>query len=199
MNNLLQKTALLLMLAAMIVLAEGCCNRSVSTPEAVRQQGQTSIQTPVPGQQPVGSATVVERPADILENTGLNYSIDGQKKSAKAGSRVAGGAFEKQYLHGVELMEKGEFTQAIELFDELIKRYPNTEEASIAELCIAELYFRNKSNDRAMQAYERIVANYPQSHAAENARAGIAYLKNFQQYEQEYVSPDVEARKRRGY
>ena len=198
MINLLQKTALLLMLAALIVLADGCCNRSASTPQTTGQQGQTSTSPTVPGQQPDRPARVVERPAELLENTGLNYSIDGQNKAAKAAGKSAG-AFEKQYLHGVELMEKGEFTQAIELFDELIKRYPSAEEASIAELCIAELYFRNKSNDRALQAYERIVANYPQSHAAENARAGIAYLKNFEKYEQEYVSPDVEARKRRGY
>jgi outer membrane protein assembly factor BamD (BamD/ComL family) len=96
-------------------------------------------------------------------------------------------------------MEKGEFGKAISLFDELIKRYPNSEEASIAELCIAELHFRNKSNDLALKAFERIVELYPQSHAAENARSGIDYLRSIERFENEYVSPDVEARKRKGY
>ncbi len=199
MPNLLVKSTAAILLSMVLLLTDGCCRRTENSsgdPErAGRQAGQQ-----VNGQKHPNETTVaVDRPVELLEKTGLNYSIDGSGVAKKAGAGVNNSFFEKQYLQGVDLMEKGEYNKAIELFDELVKRYPNTEEASIAELCIAELFFRNKSNDRALQAYERIVANYPQSHAAENARAGIAYLKNFEKYEQEYVSPDVESRKRRGY
>ncbi len=199
MNILLQKSALALLLAAVLLLSDGCCSRQTETPGGSGQPGQQTSQQGGTEKGPDGKTKVVDRPAELLEKNGLNYSIEGVKTAKKAGPAASNNFFEKQYLQGVDLMEKGEFTKAIELFDELIKRYPNTEEASIAELCIAELYFRSKSNDRALQAYERIVANYPQSHAAENARAGIAYLQNFEKYEQEHISPDVEARKRRGY
>lgn len=196
-----EKSAVIALLAMSVLFVDGCCRRDSVAPGSSQQPGMSSSSSSDPSakKQVDGQKSVVERPVELLEKTGLNYSIDGSKVAGKAAAATAGGFFEKQYLQGVELMEKGDYSKAIELFDELIKRYPNTEEASIAELCIAELYFRNKSNDRALQAYERIVANYPQSHAAENARAGIEYLKNFEKYEQEYVSPDVEARKRRGY
>ena len=199
MNKTVAKGFVAILLPATLLLSDGCCRRqngsadSQSGPGSRPQSGSADVDLPD------GKTAVVDRPVELLEKTGLNYSIDGVKPGAKkAPSATSNSFFEKQYLEGVQLMEKGEFSKAIELFDELVKRYPNTEEASIAELCIAELYFRNKSNERALQIYERIVANYPQSHAAENARAGIDYLKNFEKYEQEHISPDVESRKRRG-
>lgn len=175
----------------------GCCGQKTFPPPghsetAVKQQADAVAS----GSE---NASTVEKPLELLDKTGLNYSIDqdGKVPGDKKRSEVSS-FFEKQYMHGVELMEKGEFSEAITLFDELVKRYPNTEEASIAELCIAELYFRNKSNDMALQIYQRIVEKYPHSHAAENARAGIDYLQSFDRFADEHVSPEIEARKRRG-
>ncbi len=200
MNKTVLKAFTAILLPAVLLSADGCCRRQDGSADSpVAPGSHPQLNTKAAGQSE-GKTAVADRPVELLEKTGLNYSIDGVKPGAKkAPSATNNSFFEKQYLEGVQLMEKGEFSKAIELFDELIKRYPNTEEASIAELCIAELYFRNKSNERALQIYERIVANYPQSHAAENARAGIDYLKNFEKYEQEHISPDVESRKRRGY
>lgn len=200
MHKTVVKGLLAFLLTAVLLLSDGCCRKQNESADSTTVPGGRSQQSAEAAGQADGKTSAVDRPAELLEKTGLNYSIDGVKPGTKkAPSATNNSFFEKQYLEGVQLMEKGEFSKAIELFDELIKRYPNTEEASIAELCIAELYFRNKSNERALQIYERIVANYPQSHAAENARAGINYLKNFEKYEQEHISPDVESRKRRGY
>ncbi|KAF1081842.1 MAG: hypothetical protein GQF41_1482 [Candidatus Rifleibacterium amylolyticum] len=190
--------SLLILSVCLLWQLTGCCGQKTLPPpgrsESASKQPVTTIAS--------GSAdsSTVERPLEMLDKTGLNYSIDqagqtpGDKKKSAAGS-----FFEKQYMQGVELMEKGEYSEAITLFDELVKRYPNTEEASIAELCIAELYFRNKSNDMALQIYQRIVEKYPHSHAAENARAGIEYLQSFDRFADEHVSPEIEARKRRGH
>lgn len=200
MNKTVLKAFTAVLLPAVLLFADGCCRKQGGSADSQTATVNRPQQGTEAASQSDGKTAVVDRPVELLEKNGLNYSIDGIKTGAKkAPSATNNSFFEKQYLEGVQLMEKGEFSKAIELFDELIKRYPNTEEASIAELCIAELYFRNKSNERALQIYERIVANYPQSHAAENARAGIDYLKNFEKYEQEHISPDVESRKRRGY
>ncbi len=200
MNKTVVKSFVAVLLPAVMLFSYGCCSRQNGSADTPAGPGKGPQQGSAGAGNRDGDTAAVDRPAELLEKTGLNYSIDGVKPGTKKAPVATNNSFfEKQYLEGVQLMEKGEFSKAIELFDELIKRYPNTEEASIAELCIAELYFRNKSNDRALQIYERIVANYPQSHAAENARAGIDYLKNFERYEQEHISPDVESRKRRGY
>ncbi|EKD81978.1 MAG: hypothetical protein ACD_39C01537G0002 [uncultured bacterium] len=192
--------SLLIGSALLLLQLTGCCGRgTLPTPgssENARKSPSETASGTLPGEQ----TTTVVKPLEMLDGNGLNYSIDqpgskpGDKKRTESGS-----FFDKQYMHGVELMEKGEFSEAITLFDELAKRYPNTEEASIAELCIAELYFRNKSNDMALKIYQRIVETYPHSHAAENARAGIEYLQSFDKLADEHVSPDIEGRKRRGY
>jgi len=177
----------------------GCCERTTlpppGRPETVKKE---PAQTP--GETPESRTGAIERPLELLEGNGLNYSIDQPGRAQGNKKLSAGGSlFESKYMQGVELMEKGEYSEAISLFDELVKKYPNTEEASIAELCIAELYFRNKSNDMALKIYQRIVENYPQSHAAENARAGIDYLQSFDKLADEHVSSEIEDRKRRGY
>lgn len=200
MNKTVARGFVAVLLSAILLFSDGCCRRQNGSADPAAAPGNRPQQSSQTAGQTDDKTAVVDRPVELLEKNGLNYSIDGVKPGAKkTPSATSNSFFEKQYLEGVQLMEKGEFSKAIELFDELVKRYPNTEEASIAELCMAELYFRNKSNERALQIYERIVANYPQSHAAENARAGIDYLKNFEKYEQEHISPDVESRKRRGY
>jgi len=189
--------SLLISFVCLLWQLTGCCGQNTLPPPS---RSETAVKQPT-GAVASGSETLttVEKPLELLDKTGLNYSIDqtGHTPGDKKRSEVSS-FFEKQYMQGVELMEKGEFSEAITVFDELVKRYPNTEEASIAELCIAELYFRNKSNEMALQIYQRIVEKYPHSHAAENARAGIDYLQSFDRFADEHVSPEIEARKRRG-
>ena len=113
--------------------------------------------------------------------------------------RQLGADFERKYTNGVEAMERGEYAEAMKTFEDIMRQYANSEEASVAEYCIAEIHFRNKSNQMALEAYQRIVEKYPNSPAAQNAREGIEYLKTFEEHERNYVSPDVEDRKRRGF
>lgn len=194
----MKKTTLLLgLLLSALLLNTGCCNRQ---PDPKTSSGSSAKNT---GANKAGSAdqkdNVVDRPLDILSQTGLNYSLDSARQKSQTKAGAPGAFFETQYLEGIALMEKGEYTKAVSLFEAIVQRYPNSEEASVAELCIAELYFRNKSNDRALEAYKQIVEKYPNSHAAENARSGIRYLEDFEKYEQEYVPADAEDRKRRGF
>lgn len=189
--------SLLILSVCLLWQLTGCCGQKTLPPpgraEGTAKQPSTTVASGS------GDLSTVEKPLEMLDKTGLNYSIDQAQSPGDSKKSAAGSFFEKQYMQGVELMEKGEYSEAITLFDELVKRYPNTEEASIAELCIAELYFRNKSNDMALQIYQRIVEKYPHSHAAENARAGIEYLQSFDRLADEHVSPEIEARKRRGH
>lgn len=177
----------------------GCCRRK-PLPTAGKPsipKISTSDTTSTEAEKDGKVAQPEDRPLDVLANTGLSFSVDGSAASSK--NHALGSFFEQRYLAGIEHMEKGEFSEAHNLFSEIISRYPGTEEASIAELCIAEMHFRNRANRLAMQAFESIVANYPNTHAAQNAKAGIAYLRDFEKYERDYVSPDVEARRRRGF
>lgn len=148
--------------------------------------------------QPAGGPS---RGLSILESAYITSPNEGfgRGKTGPGAARQVGADFERKYTQGVELMERGNYGEAMKIFQEIVTQYSNTEEASVAEYCIAEIHFRNKANQQALEAYQRIVEKYPDSPAAQNAREGIEYLKTFEEHEREYVSPDVEDRKRRGF
>jgi len=107
--------------------------------------------------------------------------------------------FRRKCNNGVMYIETQDYGKALQVFEEILKEFPNSEEeSSIAEYCIAEIHFRNKNNQMALESFQKIVQKYPNSPAAQNARAGIEYLQNFDRHEKDYVSPDVEDRNRRG-
>jgi TolA-binding protein len=196
--SFLKNRILVLLAITTMVFAAGCCNKGKRKNSSSDDLSNSTLSTGGKAANSKDKKQVSDSPLAQLENTGLNYSI-GAKVGKRTSNHGKGSFFEEKYVKGVDLMEKGEFGDAITLFEEIIKRYPNSEEASVAELCIAEMFFRNKSNKLALATYKRIVQQYPNSQAAENARAGITYLESFEVYEKDYISPDVEDRKRRGY
>jgi len=182
-----------LLLAALV--AAGCGKKAPRTPEMG---------------EPVGSAanTASETLRTASGAAMLAPGAGGAGMASEAAAAVAQrrGAmnpamrreFERRYEKGIELLEKQEYGEASRIFEQLLNESSDPQDASVAEYCLAEIYFRNKSNQRALEVFRRIVEKYPGTPAAENAKAGIEYLENFQKHEAEYVSPDVEDRKRRG-
>lgn len=127
--------------------------------------------------------------------------VSGKKVTAETRLTVRkpGEEFNRKYTQGLEFMEKEEYPKAIEVFEEIIKTLPGSDEASMAEYRMAQIHFRNKSNNLAMDVYKRIIQNYPNSPISENARAAVTYLETFEKHEKAYVAPDTDDRKRRGF
>ena len=90
-----------------------------------------------------------------------------------------------------------DLVKAKKIFEDMLREYPMGEEASIATLCIAEVYFRQRNNEAALELYREIVEKYPGTQAAQNAAEGIKYLESFAKHEASFVPPDVEDKKRR--
>lgn len=195
----------LLAMICLAVFAPGCgCNR---TEERTLTSGPSAARVPgVPTGKPQGEAEDgTSRGLSIAEAAFIRSPEEGFGRKKK-GTGVAPtvntplrGEFDRKYTKGVELMENGSYTAAMQTFEEILNQYPDSEEASVAEYCIAEIHFRNKSNQLALQAFQHIVEKYPNSPAAQNAKEGIEYLQTFEEHEKEYVSPEVEDRKRRGF
>ena len=191
----------LLAFCSILLLIPGCCKKRMAPPARIgsKKHKQTvSAHKKVAKDKKNNQSEVVTSPLPELEHTGLRYSISADNQKFK--KRNAGnGYFESNYVKAVKLMSAHKYADAENIFDEICKRASDKEEASIAKLCIAEIYFRNKSNAMALRMYKEIVKKYPNTQAAENAKAGISYLTNFEKYEKEYISPDVEDKRRRGY
>ena len=191
MERLSLKNYFIIFLAIVVMLnTTGCCKKKI-------EQKAKRVPKTTDKEEPPKDISVPDDASKLLEKTGLSYSID-RRPSSSPPVYNAFSIFEKQYLDGVKKLEAGELDKAMTVFQEILKEYPEGEEASIAALCIAEIYFRSKNNEAALKLYREIIKKYPGTQAAQNAAEGIKYLESFVKHENSFVSPEVEDRKRRG-
>lgn len=163
----------------LLLALTGCCNRRsvVIVPKEVKRLEDTK--------------KADDKASNLLSKTGLTFSITPQSRDVpKAHMATHLSFFEEQYKKGVDLMEEGSYMEAIKLFKDLMERYPDGEEASVAALCIADAFFKLKSDKEALMFYKLIVNKFPRSHAAENARAAIEYLESIEIFERKHISVD---------
>ncbi|MBF0407218.1 MAG: outer membrane protein assembly factor BamD [Candidatus Riflebacteria bacterium] len=190
---------LLCLLAVTLFQTAGCGKKEKVVPEENFE---------LAGSETFTGAKVMKSPASQKTSSSQNSSpgkIDylpwkNQKDSSSSKNPVSAmnAEFNRQYTNGIEQLEKDQLNEALSTFEDIVNRYPGTDEASLAEYRIAQIHFRNKSNHMALQAYKKLVEKYPNSPVSENAKAAITYLETFEQHEKNYVSPDVEDRKRQG-
>lgn len=191
MKRLSVKKSLILLLALVVILnTAGCCKKK-------KEQKVNHVPKVTDKEEPPKDISVPDDASKLLNKTGLSYSID-RRPSSSPPVYSSFSIFEKQYLDGVQKLEAGEFDKAMAVFQDILKEYPDGEEASIAVLCMAEIYFRNKNNEAALKLYKEILKKYPGTQAAQNAAEGIKYLENFAKHENSFISPEAEDRKRRG-
>lgn len=181
--------------AALLCLATGCnCSRTTlpgKSDPIVPGNTQTTVSKDSQG-------GVTSSGESFSINLGIHLDKSGDKGGMSTRS-MAPRRFLREYEKGVELIAQEKFADAIRVFEGILRDFPNTEEASIAAYAIADIHFRNKANRLALQAFQKVVEEFPNTHAAENAKAGIEYLETFQKHKEEYVSPEIEGRMRRGY
>lgn len=190
----LNKSVFVFLVLSLSISLAGCCKRGV--------KNKSKVNKPAVQNEKAVPVVVSQESEELLEKTGLNYSIDRDyipSVERRVPLQPSGlGGFEDSYLRGVDLLEADKYDEAMAIFKELLERFPDGEEASIASLCIAEVFFRNKNNEAALKMYEEIIKKYPGTQAAMNAAEGIKYLKTFEKYEKNYIAPEQEALRRRG-
>ena len=66
---------------------------------------------------------------------------------------------------GIKELQKKKYDNAIETFEKVRDRYPYSEQATMAQLKVADAYFFKKKYDEAMQAYKEFEKLHPTSKA----------------------------------
>jgi outer membrane protein assembly factor BamD len=66
---------------------------------------------------------------------------------------------------GIKNLKKKKYDDAIETFEKVRDRYPYSEQATMAQLKVADAYFFKKKYDEAMQAYKEFEKLHPTSKA----------------------------------
>lgn len=191
MNKIeMKKIVIFLLVSILSVQLIGCCRKKQPNKKVEVKTTDNSVNK---GK----DLSVPDESAKLLDKTGLSYSID-RSPGPVAPIHTGVSFFEQQYLEGVNQLEAGDLDKALKTFNDILKQYPDSEEASIAALCIAEIYFRSKNNEAALKYYKEIVKKYPGTQAAQNAAEGIKYLEGFAKHENTFIPPEIEDRKRRG-
>lgn len=98
----------------------------------------------------------------------LDYEIatnDSKKPGTEKGTAVPN---KKKTLSEAELyaaaktaFDKGQFESAREKFQQLLKKFPKSENSDNAQFWIGEIYFREKWYEKAIMEYQKVIENYP--------------------------------------
>ena len=190
----LRKNIILFFCFLLVLQSWGCCRKKVEKP--VKEVQKTEVKKDTDDYKDL---SIPDESSKILDKTGLSYSID-RTPAPRAPSFTYFSDFERKYVEGIKYLEAGsdaDLSRAMKIFEDMLNEYPMGEEASIATLCIAETYFRQRNNEAALQLYREIVKKFPGTQAAQNAAEGIKYLESFAKHEASFVPPDDEDKKRR--
>ena len=90
-----------------------------------------------------------------------------------AGSYAAGAL----YRAGLALYRLRYYSQAVEQWTKLSKNYPSAPETELADIQIADTYFRGQKYEESITAYNAIIAKYPKT-----IQLPLAYLRVAQVY-----------------
>ena len=81
-----------------------------------------------------------------------------------------------------EALADGDPKKAIELYESVLKQYPNTRYAAVVLLSMAHIYDRSLNDlGHALEVYERIVSSYEKSEQAKFAGGRIALLNKIKE------------------
>lgn len=83
------------------------------------------------------------------------------------------------YNKAYRLFKQRRFDRARADFLELLRRFPNSEYSADATFWIAETYFLEKENEKAILEYEKIIKEYPDSNKIHSAllKQGMAFAR----------------------
>jgi tol-pal system protein YbgF len=95
-----------------------------------------------------------------------------QPKGSQASSEL------ELYKQAKQAFDQGDADTARKRFQELIKRYPKSENADNAQFWIGEIYYREKWYEKAILEYQKVIENYPKGNKIPAAllKQGMAFL-----------------------
>lgn len=124
------------------------------------------------------SATVsqIDQRLQVLERY---LSIDRKSNEKPVANAEAPAAATDLYAAGKQAFDKGEWDKARELFGQLIKEKPQSENADNAQFWIGESYYNEQWFEKAILEYQTVIEQYPKGNKVPAAmlKQGLAFLK----------------------
>jgi len=82
------------------------------------------------------------------------------------------------YRMGKQAFDQGDSDAARTKFQELIERFPNSQQADNAQFWIGEIYYREKWYEKSILEYQKVIENYPKGNKvpASLLKQGFAFM-----------------------
>jgi tol-pal system protein YbgF len=126
------------------------------------------------------SSQHAQRLARIEEHLKLEPATAGAKAESKIKPEAAAKvpSEEELYNRAKQAFEQGNSAQSRRGFEELIQRYPNSPNADNAQFWIGETFFREKSFEKSILEYQKVIEKYPKGNKVPAAllKQGHAFL-----------------------
>jgi tol-pal system protein YbgF len=119
-----------------------------------------------------------EKMAELTLKLKEAEKIPSTKEVPPEGKGVSTGAGDL-YKDAYETFQKGNLEGARRKFEAFLKQYPNTELSDNAQFWIGETYYLKKDFDKAILAYENVIAKYPEGDKVPAAlfKQALAFLE----------------------
>ena len=102
----------------------------------------------------------------------------GQTKMPAADADRPSGSDHEMYSRAKQAFDSGNLDTAREGFQEMLKRYPQSNNADNAQFWIGEIYYQEKWYEKAIVEYQKVIENYPKGNKVTSAllKQGYAFL-----------------------
>jgi tol-pal system protein YbgF len=101
-----------------------------------------------------------------------------QPKEPPAGDDRLAGTEHEMYSKAKQAFDAGNLDAARDGFQEMLKRYPQSNNADNAQFWIGEIYYQEKWFEKAIVEYQKVIENYPKGNKVKSAllKQGYAFL-----------------------
>ncbi|CAD6877841.1 Cell division coordinator CpoB [Methylomonas albis] len=129
-------------------------------------------QTAVTAAQPAAPAAPTPAPATTATPTAVAPVVDNKPAAAAATSNE-----KERYQAAYDTLRNGHNTQAIKMFQDLLKDFPAGEFADNSQYWLAEAHKINREFDAARAAFNKVVSQYPNSSKVPDALLKLGYIE----------------------
>src|SRR5207248_2613372 len=125
------------------------------------------------GSAPAKFAAKAEGPA--AEKPHVSQAIPSENLGVAPVPPISSGDPVKLYKDGQEALRAGKHDQAVKLFRELVRRFPDHDLADNAQYWLGECFYDRKQFVEAMPEFRLVVTRYPLENKAPDALLKLAY------------------------
>ncbi len=89
-----------------------------------------------------------------------------------------GGSDHEMYSRAKQAFDAGDLDAAREGFQDMLKRYPQSNNADNAQFWLGEIYYQEKWYEKAIVEYQKVIENYPKGNKVKSAllKQGYAFI-----------------------